>query len=408
MKADTAAITNPLTNTDQAFLNDPYPVLTRLREEAPVWWCDKESYWVVSRYEDVSMILRDQSYERQIQRWKKAPSSLLVNFIPHLKSLTNVSKSWLMNLNPPAHTRIRSFLNKAFTPSMVHSLKPTIESFADQLLENIDENQFELVSEFAFPLPVTVIALMLGIPVTERDELKGWSQRVTAAAGRRNLKTLMDAGQAIEELAKYLKPIIEKKRLNPEQDLLSILVQEELDGKRLTSEELIANTILILVAGHETTSGLIANTLVSLLRNRQQWDLLNEKPELMSTVIDESLRFESPVQAAPRLAGKDGLLRGQKIKAGDMVWLLLGSANRDASQFENSDAFDITRSKNNHVAFSEGIHRCVGASLAHVESSIAIRKLMERFDKLTLAKTVVNFRSPFAMRAPQELWLTNR
>jgi cytochrome P450 len=396
---------NPLTNTEQSFLNDPYPTLAWLRAEAPVWWSKKENYWLVSKYEDVKTVLRDQSYERQVQRWKHAPNPILISLLPHLKALSNVSNNWLMNLNPPAHTRVRSFVNKAFTPSMVQSLRPKIEMIADGLLEQIGGDRFDLVLDYAFPLPVAVIALMLGIPMTETKELRHWSTRLTAAAGRRSVKLLMDAGQAVEEIHKFLKPIIEKKRLHPEDDLLSTLVQLEEDGKRLSSEELIANCILLLVAGHETTSGLIANTVLNLLRHQDQWQMLREHRNLINSAIEEGLRFESPVQAAPRLASKDGQLNGQTIKAGQLLWVMLGSANRDESQFENANSFEINRLKNNHLAFAEGIHRCVGASLADVEAEIAISKLIEKFPSLSIAADPVNFRAPFIMRSPKELWL---
>jgi pimeloyl-[acyl-carrier protein] synthase len=398
-------LTNPINNTDQDFLNDPYPTLKRLREEAPVWYCKETKYWVASRYAEIHAILRDLSYEKQIFRWKHNPSPFLMNLIPHVKSLRNASSNWMLNLNPPDHTRVRSLVNKAFTPKVIQELRPQIQTIADELIILAEaKGSIDLMADYAFPLPIAVIGFMLGIPMTDREHLKHWSDHLVGlVGGMRDVFSLMRAGKAIEELADYLRPLIEARRKQPKDDLMSVLVQAEEEGTKLNTDELVSNCILLLVAGHETTVNLIGNAALNLFRHPDQLRLLQERPELITPVIDEVLRFESPVQTAPRLTSKDVVLGGQAIKAGEMIWMLLGSSNRDPEQFENPDRFDISRGKCKHLAFSEGIHRCVGASLAETEGQIAIETLFRRLPNLKLDTNRVDFKTPFGLRGPKAL-----
>jgi cytochrome P450 len=401
-----AQLADPLNPLKQDFLDNPYPTLERFRTEAPVWWSAKNEYWLVSRYADTQAILRDLNYEKQIQRWRS--SSLqrkLLNKIQPFKSLLNATSTWMLNLNPPDHTRVRSLLNKAFTPTMVQKLKPEIETIAESLLDDIEaQGSMELMHEFAFPLPISVIGQMLGVPMTDRALLKHCSDNLAGVVGgQRQIMKLARAGKAIRELRAYLRPLIEQRRTSPQDDLMSVLVQAEEEHKKLTADEVVNNCILLLVAGHETTVNLIGNALHCLLKHPDQLQLLREQPELMEATISEVLRFESPVQLAPRLAGQDLEFNSKTFKKGQMIFLLLGSANRDAEQFKDADRFDITRAKNRNMAFGEGIHRCIGASLAEVEAQIAITALLRRFPKLGLKSNPVRFKKPFGLRGPESL-----
>jgi cytochrome P450 len=410
MTAQVLEFVNPLNTTDQKLLNNPYPLLKKLREESPVYWSNKDKYWLISRHAEVTAILKDPSFEKQIQTWKHAPNPILVSLIPHVRSISNVAKNWLLNLNPPAHTRVRALLNKAFTGHAIEQLKPTIESLATGLLEGASTNSdFELMKQFAIPLPVAVIGHMLGVPSEHGEEMKHWSTRLAGAAGRqKDLKALAEAGKAVEQLTLFFRPMIEKRRLNPTDDLLSVLVQAEIEGSQLKTDELIANCILLMIGGHETTTNLIGSAVVLLLKNPEQFGKLRAQPaELMTSTIAEVLRFESPAQTVPRIATRDIEMAGKKIKAGDMCWLLLGSANRDPAVFENPDSFDITRTPSNQmVSFGGGIHRCIGASLAEVELSIAMNALLNWRESYTLKSNPVNFKTPFTIRGIEEVLLS--
>lgn len=405
---EAAPLVNPINSTDQKILNDPYPMLKRLRTESPVYWSKSDKYWLISRHCDVTAILQDPEFEKQIQTWKHAPNPILISLIPHVKSLSKVASNWLLNLNPPQHTRVRSLLNRAFTAPVLQSLRPVINSIAQDLLERMDgRTEMNLMADYAIPLPMRVIGHMLGVPDTREGELKNWSTKLAAIAGRhRNLQVVREAGRAVEEMTQYLKPAIDERREHPKDDLLSVLVQAEMEGTRLKTEELVANCILLIVAGYETTTNLIGNTFVCLLRSPQQLEQLRAQPELVQATISEVLRFESPAQTAPRLASKSKVIGGKTIKAGDLCWLLLGSANRDEEAFDNPDKFDISRPPSNkNLAFGAGMHRCVGATLAEVELDIAVKSFVDWKKEFALADQQIDYKIPFALRGPNEVIL---
>ena len=339
-------LADPLKPLSPEFLNDPYPMYQRLREEAPVLWSDKGKYWVVTKYSDIHAIMRDLQYEKQLERWRQF--NPVAKLIPPVKNLMQSRSLWMLNQDPPDHTRLRSLVNKAFTPKMVSTLREHIKTLADELLKKLeDKAEFDLVSEYAFPLPVIVIAKMLGIPAEDRDKFKAWSTRMTETLEPGfDLKHMNEANKANEELIEYLKPLVAERRKNPQNDLISALVQAEEEGHKLTEEELLANCILILVAGHETTVNLIGNATMTLLQHPDQLALVKNDPSLMPGAINEVLRYESPVQMVRRLAHSDMELGGETIKERDMVVLLLGAANRDPEMFENPDKFDIKRENN--------------------------------------------------------------
>ena len=406
MVKSSATLTDPFISLSKEFLDNPYPTFARLREEAPVFWSEKGKYWIVSRYQDANSILRDLHYEKGIQRWKAF--NPLIKLVPQLSEQLKFRGKSMLNQDPPDHTRLRSLVNKAFTPTMVNQMRSHIESIADDLIGQVEKRrEMDLVAEFAFILPVTVIAEMLGVPPKDRDQFKEWSHHLTAALEPSpDIPRLMKAAGASQHLMAYLRPLIEERRKDPQADLISALVQAEEEGNKLSPEELVSNLILLLVAGHETTVNLIGNGVLALLRNPDQLDLLKSKPELLPTAVDEFLRYESPVQFVRRAAGGDMELAGQHLREDDMLFVLLGSANRDPNQFEHPDTLDITRTNNKHLAFGSGIHHCLGSSLAQLEGQIAIGTLLKRLPNLQLKTNRLEYKVPFALRGVKTMPVT--
>lgn len=406
MKKPGSALADPLFHPTKEFLANPYPVFAQLRAEAPVMWSEKGKYWLVSRYEEVNAILRDLHYEKGFQRWKTV--NPLVKLIPQLAEQLNFRGKSMLNMNPPDHTRLRALVNKAFTPAMVSGMVSHIEEIAGDLLDKVQaKGEMDLIADFAFILPVTVIAEMLGIPGADRNHFRDWSHALTEALEPgAAIPKLLKAAQANKELQGYLKPLVEDRRKNPKSDLISALVQAEEEGNKLTEEELMANLVLLLVAGHETTVNLIGNSAIALLRNPEQMELLKARAELMDSAVDEFLRYDSPVQLIRRNAGCDLELAGHKIAEDDTIMLLPGSANHDPAQFEKPEILDITRQNNKYLSFGTGIHHCLGSVLAKAEGKIALTALLTRMPNLKLKGDKLEYRLPFALRGVKELPVT--
>lgn len=406
MKKPGSALADPLFHPTKEFLANPYPVFAQLRAEAPVMWSERGKYWLVSRYEEVNAILRDLHYEKGFQRWKTV--NPLVKLIPQLAEQLNFRGKSMLNMNPPDHTRLRALVNKAFTPAMVSGMVSHIEEIAGDLLDKVQaKGEMDLIADFAFILPVTVIAEMLGIPGADRNHFRDWSHALTEALEPgAAIPKLLKAAQANKELQGYLKPLVEDRRKNPRSDLISALVQAEEEGNKLTEEELMANLVLLLVAGHETTVNLIGNSAIALLRNPEQMELLKARAELMDSAVDEFLRYDSPVQLIRRNAGCDLELAGHKIAEDDTIMLLPGSANHDLAQFEKPEILDITRQNNKYLSFGTGIHHCLGSVLAKAEGKIALTALLTRMPNLKLKGDKLEYRLPFALRGVKELPVT--
>lgn len=369
-------------------------------------WGENSRCWYVSRYSDVQAISRDLNYGKEFSSFGQV--NPLIRMLPPVKEMMEARVAFMLNQDPPDHTRLRSLVNKAFTPSMVASMRPHIQKITDSLLDAVEKGgRMDLVEQFAFPLPVTVIAEMLGVPAEDMEQFKNWSRPMAEMLepGDASLSTKAHAARALHQLLAYLKPLIEKRRKEPQADLISALVQAEEQGQKLTGDEVIGNVVLLLIAGHETTVSLISNGIFNLLRHPDQLELLKEKPELIATAVDELLRFDSPVQLTRRLASEDVEIAGEQVKEGQMLVLLLGSANRDPDYFENPDTMDITRKENKHLSFGTGIHHCLGAALAQAEGQIAIGTIFARFPNLKLEATEkdIEYKLPFALRGPISL-----
>jgi cytochrome P450 len=389
---------NPM---DPDFVADPYPTYHRLRVEEPVHHSPL-GFWVLTRYEDVVASLRD-------PRLIKEPiaSFVAARFGAPLPAM-GLS---MLDRDPPDHTRLRSLVSKAFTPKVIEGLRPRIQQIVDGLLADAEaKGSMDLIEEFAYPIPVNVICEMLGVPVEDHEQFKGWSLDIARGLDLIMMGPDSELGQrsvaARHGLAEYFHGLIALRRVAPRADLLSALIAAEEAGDKLSENELLATCILILIAGHETTVNLIGNGTLALLRHPDQLRRLRENPALIGTAVEELLRYDGPVQRTARIPSEDLVIAGQKIPAGDMVMPFIGAADRDPAQFPEPDRLDITRAENRHIAFGLGIHFCLGAPLARVEGQIAINTLVRRFPKLALATDTPQFRQSLTLRGLQSLPVT--
>jgi len=400
-----SALTDPLIDSTTEFFANPYPTFARLREEAPCLWSEKGDYWLVSRYAAAHEILGDLHFEKSARKWKQI--DMLSKIFPQAKETFSYREKNMLNLNPPDHTRLRSLVNKAFTPSLINQMREHIETIANELLDAVEKKKkMDLMGDFSFPLPAIVIAEMLGVPAKDRDKFKSWSHTMTAALDPNPNMKLIDMAKiahASQELIAYLRPLVNERRKNRQNDLISALVAAEEDGNSLTEAELIANVVLLLIAGHETTTNLIGNGTLALLRNPEQKAALVANPELLPSAVSEFLRYDSPVQLIRRIAAQDLEIAGQTIKDGQSVLICVGAANHDPSQFTAPDQLDIRRANNRHLAFGHGIHHCLGSSLAETEGQIAIGALLKRMPQIKLETDHLEWKHPFSLRGPKAL-----
>jgi pimeloyl-[acyl-carrier protein] synthase len=356
------------------FREDPYPLYRYLLEMAPVQWNDVLGAWTVARYADVVSILSDQRFSAD--RVGANPDS----------ADQAIVRSMLVS-DPPDHTRLRNLVQKAFTPRMVDQLRPRIKAIVDSLITQALEHRerIDLIDDIAYPLPVIVIAELLGIPPEDRATFHDWSAILAANLDPLVSNELLDQGIAARQaLHTYLRGIIAERRRAPKQDLISALVAVEERGDVLSEPELVVMCSLLLIAGHETTVNLIGNGMLALLHNPDEFQRLKDEPGLLATAVEELLRFDSPVQLTGRIARHDLELGGKQIHQSDWVLPLLGAANHDPRQFLEPDKLELSRTPNPHVAFGRGIHFCLGAPLARVEGQMAIGALAQRCPELRL------------------------
>ncbi len=391
----------------QGKLSNPYPLYQQLRKEAPVYWSDAFNGWLLARYADVKAALHDPrlvSNERVRANMDRLPETGGADIRPFSRILAQ----WIINQDPPDHTRLRTLLNKAFTPRLTESARPNIQATVDQLLESAEyKGKMDVLADFAFPLPAIVISRMLGVPDEDRDQFKQWVDDIHAFLGSTHLLPAQAelAQKGMLAIRDYIQSIAVQRRQHPAEDLITTLLIAEEQGDMLTENELFALCINILVAGYETTMSLIANGLLLLLHNPDQLQKLRDNPALIETAIEEFLRYETPLQNQDRVASEDLDIGGKHIHKGQRVILLLGSANRDSAQFADPDCLDIARQDNRHLAFGYGIHFCVGAPLARVEGQIAINTLLRRLPALRLIGADVEWRENVSIRNPQSLWV---
>jgi len=348
---------------------NPYEIYERLRRDDPVHRMRLINAWSLTEYEDAQTILQDH------KRFSSGDNKL--EYAPYRT---------MLDLDPPDHTRLRALVSKAFTPRAVAALGPRVQQIVEELLNGLaGKKRFDLISEFAYPLPVIVIAEMLGIPARDRDRFNVWSNDIALAVEPvLTNEEIARVKRASDEIVAYFEEIIARRRDRPEEDRLSALLAAEEEGDKLTHDELIGTLMLLLVAGNETTRSLIGNGMLALLKNPAQLQRLRDRPELLDSAIDELLRYDSPVQFIIRVVMEDAEFKGRRLRAGQKMMILVGAANRDPAVFPNPDSFDIERHPNRHVSFGQGPHFCVGAPLARLEAPIAINALLRRLPNLEL------------------------
>ncbi|HET7270936.1 MAG TPA: cytochrome P450 [Rubrobacter sp.] len=368
-----------------SFKADPYPFYARLRAEAPVWrttLSDRRRAWLVTRYDDVAGVLKD-------DRLAKDPLNALdpeqQKSQPWVPGFLKPLERNMLDLDEPDHRRLRALVSKAFTPRLIELLRGRIEAICDELLHDMErKDEAELVRDYALPLPATVIAELLGVPANDHRRFHRWSNRIVSVSSGRDVWRALPAALAF---VRYLRKMFRRRRISPQDDLMSALIQAEEAGDRLSEDELLAMAFLLLVAGHETTVNLIASGTLALLQHPEQTEKLRSDPPLIKPAIEELLRYTSPVEiATERYARQDLEVSGFEVPRGELVLAVLGSANRDEKQFANPDFLDLARDPNRHLAFGRGgVHHCLGAPLARMEGQIAISALLERFPEMHLA-----------------------
>lgn len=390
----TRSPTNPVDFTSPEFIADPYPHYARLRRDFPVCWDERLGYWIVSRYEDVHPLLRD-------KRWSSNQLDELMGRLAPAEQaeagpLREILTNRMVLCDNPTHHRIRGLMSLAFTPRRVELMRPTIEAIADELLDGIEaKGHADLIEEFADPLPARVIAAMLGLPPDDRHRFKGWTDDIYAFFGFSAVPVAERAKKGTAsavELRAYLAELFADRRSKPRDDLLSAMVAAEEKGERLTQTELFSNVVGLINASHETTTNLIGNTVLALLRDREQWQQLVDNPDLVPNAIEEGLRYESPVQMVLRRTAEEIKVADVTIPRGDRAIIALAAANRDEVVYDEPDRFDLRRDGVKHVAFGGGPHFCIGAALGRLEGELAIRALCRRLPRLRLAETIVSWR----------------
>lgn len=373
-----------------AFLDNPYPVFARLRDEAPIYWSNAWNCWLVTSYEDNMAVFRDPERFGNGGRFNRIFSVLAPGLREELNLLEHhfVRAGGIVHSDPPAHTRLRKLLHLVFTPRAVREMTAQIEAIVTQMLDAVQaQGHMDVIRDLAYPLPATVIARMLGVPEADIDHFKQWSFDVLQfqTTGQAMPEVLRRSQEALRAMREYLKRLAEARRKDERQDLMTALVKAEDEGDRLTEDELLATCVTLMIAGHETTTNLIANGLLSLLRHPEQMAHLRADRTLMPSAIEEFLRYESPIQRNRRGVRHDTVYGGQAMQEGQVMLQLLGAANRDASVFPDAETLDITREPNPHIAFGFGIHFCLGAPLARLEAPIALNALLERMPNIRLA-----------------------
>jgi len=384
---------------------DPYPTYRTLRETAPVARAPLLGAWIVSRHEDVEHVLRapqftsdrqDLGVMRMLRRSARGEHDLLA-FLEHD----------LLMIDGPKHTRLRKLVSKAFTPRRVEALRPRVEALVQELLDAVEaraDGRMDVISELAAPLPATVIGEMLGVPADDREILHHWSHELVELldplSGREGLDPPRRATRA---LGAYFRGLLAERRREPRDDLLSAMLAAEEEGQRLQEEELLALASLILVAGHETTTNLIGSGVLCLLRHPGERKRLQDDPGLLPSAVEELLRFESPVQLTDRVATEDSELGGRRIRRGQLVAVLLGSANRDPERWSEPDRLDLARDEGRHLAFGHGAHFCLGAQLARLEGEVALGALLRRFPDLRGPTQPEGWKRSVVLRGPTRL-----
>lgn len=377
---------------DAATRSDPFPVFRRLQDEDPVHWSPALRSWIVTRYDDVRAVAtnKEMSPDRLTPFYRTMPDAtrqVLAEVIRYLNL-------WMVFRNPPEHTRMRGLMSKAFTPRAAEKLRPNVESLVDLLLDRLgDRTEIDWIAEVAGPLPALVIMDMLGVPRGAVGSMKVWSDEIALFIGsaRGAADKYERARHGAHEMAAFFRAIIAERRAEPRDDMISALISARDQDQSLSEDELVASCMLLLFAGHETTTNLIGNGVIELIDHPGEQARLRAQPALIESAIEECLRFDGPSGGLARVVGVDHEFGGKALRAGDRIFAMLNAANRDGRAFTEPDRFDIARSPNRHVTFGFGIHFCLGAPLARIEGQIALAALLRRYRRIEYAADRAGF-----------------
>ncbi|HEX5750151.1 MAG TPA: cytochrome P450 [Archangium sp.] len=383
---------------------NPYPCYERLRREAPVYFSEVWKGWLLTRHADVLTGFRD-------ARLSSNRSGMFARYLPpeqqeRLLPLTRNVAAWALHMDAPGHTRVRSLINKAFSPRLVEALRPRIQELVNRLLDEVEGTGcMEVVRHLAAPLPVIVIGEMMGLPREDFGQLKSWSDNMSRFFGAvaRAPELLEEALRAIQEMEDYFRRLLVQRREQPGEDLLSALARAEEQGRLLSEQELLSTCMMVLFGGHETTTALLSNGLYALLRHPEQWALLRQEPERVPMAVEELSRYESPVHRMSRIALEDLEVGGQRVRKGDLVFLVIGAANRDEEVFESPERLDVRRNPRQHLAFGHGAHFCVGTVLARLEAQVALSTVLRRFPHLALEEEAPRWAQNIVIRGLESL-----
>jgi hypothetical protein len=394
--------------SDPAFYANPYPLYKELRERDPVMLTElRGGSWFFTSYPDVVAGLKHEalSNARAGGFMKMLPPEARDEFIPLAETLSR----WMLFYDPPRHTHIRKLMAKAFTQASIESLRTRIERITTEILDAArPKGQMDIIKDLAYELPLRVIIELLGVPMDKRADFMVWSDDIGQILGGAvpTLELARKTQKSVMDMTDYLREQVKERRKRPEDDILTILIQAEEDGATLTEDELYAQCVLLLFAGHETTRNLIGNGLLALLRNPDELEKLKADPSLMKSAVEELLRYDSPVQMVSRIITQDFEYAGRQLKKGQFAMVFMGAANRDPAQFPDPDRLDITRKENRHFAFAYGPHICIGAQLARLEGQIAFSALLERMPNMKLAGEEPTFAVNLVLRGLKSLPVT--
>ncbi len=391
--------------TDRLFKADPYPTYARWRAESPVFcttMVDKQRAWVVSRYDDVVTVLKDERFAKDKSR-ALTPEQL--SRLPWMPKVVEPLERNMLDVDQEDHARLRSLVHQAFTPRLVEKMRERVQALCDHYLDAVEsKGRMDLVGDYALPLPATIIADILGVPVRDQNRFHRWSNAILTMKPTTWGKLMVIPH--VMAFMRYCRRLIRARQQDPRDDLVTALVQAQESGDHLSDHEMVAMIVLLLVAGHETTVNLIGNGVLALLEHPEEMERLREDPALMKSAVEELLRYDAPVQlATERFTREDVSIAGVTIPRGELVFAALGSANRDETQFDRPDELDLSREPNRHVSFGVGVHYCLGASLARLEGQIALSTLLQRAHgiRVTIPRNKLRYRASLILRGLEAL-----
>ncbi|OUS26844.1 hypothetical protein A9Q99_16645 [Gammaproteobacteria bacterium 45_16_T64] len=389
------------------FVANPYPTYERLLADAPIYWCEEREFYYVSHQPYVKALFLDP--RASSDRVKPMVANLNDMQRQAVEPLTSTLSKWMLFQDPPEHTPIRKLVNQALSAKVISTMQADIQSIVDELIDDIvNADECDLIADFAYPLPAIVIALILGVPVEDRDKIKAWSTTIAQFLGAKtDLSMVAKAQQDILAAKAYFATLLQQERSSPRDNVMSQMLALQGRQPSFTDEHLIANCILLIFAGHETTTNLIGNAWLTLLQHPEQLAALRADPRLVDAAIEECLRYESPVQRMGRLVKEPITLGDEILLPGKRVLLLMGAANRDGAFVDDPNRFNIHRSASRHLAFGHGIHLCSGAALARLETKLALLSLCQRLERSELLDSQPQWTYNLGMRAMERCPLKN-